>query len=150
MAKAKNTVPSKKTAAAAPEATVADPAAAAPEAPVADPAAAAPEDTVSDPAAAAPIPPASEVAPAPETTQEPAGAGQTQGEPEPEATELSSADKPDPVIGLRITSAREGFRRAGRAWSMQPTEIPLSELSDADVAALMSEAMLTVEEVVLA
>lgn len=56
---------------------------------------------------------------------------------------------PDPVIGLRVTAQTEGFRRAGRAWSRQPTEIPLDGLSDADVAALMGEPMLTVEDVVL-
>lgn len=77
-------------------------------------------------------PPATASAPAPETTQEHAGAGETQG-----------------FNGLRITAAREGFRRAGRAWSKQPTEIPLAGLSDADVAALKAEPMLTVEEVVL-
>jgi len=60
------------------------------------------------------------------------------------------ADKTtEPVIGLRITAAREGFRRTGRAWSKQATEIPLAGLSDADVTALMAEPMLTVEEIVL-
>lgn len=78
----------------------------------------------------------------------------------PEATEAANAaasipsgkNGPDPVIGLRITAAREGFRRAGRAWSRQPTDVPLDDLSDDQVKLLMAEAgrMLTVEEVVLA
>ena len=63
----------------------------------------------------------------------------------------SGKNGPDPVIGLRITAAREGFRRAGRAWSKQPTEIPLDGLSDAEIKLLKDEHghMLTVEEVVL-
>lgn len=76
---------------------------------------------------------------APDTTQEQAGAGSV----------LSGVSGPDPVIGLRISAKRDGFRRAGRAWSVQPTEIPLAGLSDADVAALKAEAMLTVEEITL-
>lgn len=76
-------------------------------------------------------PPAKASAPAPEESKQ-AGAGQTQG-----------------FNGLRITAQREGFRRAGRAWSKQPIEIPLAGLSDADIAALKAESMLTVEEVVL-
>lgn len=68
--------------------------------------------------------------PAPETTQEHAGAGS--------------------VKGLRITAKREGFRRAGHAWSVQPTEIPLDDLSDDQVAMLKAETtMLTVEEITL-
>jgi len=59
---------------------------------------------------------------------------------------LSGANGPDPVIGLRITAAREGFRRAGRAWSRQPTDVPLADLSDDQVAMLRAEPMLTVEE----
>lgn len=86
-------------------------------------------------------PPAKASAPAPDTTQKHAGAGETQA--------ASSDKSPGPVISLRITAAREGFRRAGRAWSKQPTEIPVAELSEADVAALMAESMLAVEEVVL-
>ena len=82
--------------------------------------------------------------PAPDTTQEQAGAGETQDPPI-----TSSGKEPDPVNGLRITAKREGFRRSGRAWSKQPTEIPLAGLSDADIAALKAESMLTVEEVVL-
>lgn len=63
----------------------------------------------------------------------------------------SSAGKPDPVIGLRITAKREGFRRAGQPWSVQPTEIPLDGLTDDQVKALMDEHghMLTVEEITL-
>lgn len=63
----------------------------------------------------------------------------------------SGKNGPDPVIGLRITAAHEGFRRAGRAWSKQPTDVPLDELSDGQVKLLLEEdgRMLTVEEVAL-
>ena len=68
--------------------------------------------------------PASTGAPAAEPTQEQAAAG-----------------------SLRITSAREGFRRAGRAWSATPTEVPLADLTAEQVAMLMAEPMLTVVDV---
>lgn len=55
--------------------------------------------------------------------------------------------EPDKAKALRITSAREGFRRAGRAWSTTPTEVPVSELTDEQVAMLMAEPMLTIEEI---
>ncbi len=64
-------------------------------------------------------------------------------------SESFRANGPDPVIGLRISAAREGFRRAGRAWSRQPTDVPLADLSDDQVAMLRAESLLTVEEIVL-
>lgn len=81
---------------------------------------------------------------APETTQEQAGAVQTQDEPI-----LSGAKGHDPVIGLRITAKREGFRRAGRGWSKQPTDVPLADLSGEEITMLKAESMLTVEEITL-
>lgn len=91
-------------------------------------------------------PPAKASAPAPKTTQQQAGAGETQDQPT-----LSGANGPDPVIGLRITAKTEGFRRAGRAWSKQPTDVPLADLGDDQVDLLREEhgRMLTVEEVVI-
>ena len=47
---------------------------------------------------------------------------------------------------LRVTAKRDGFRRAGRAWS-GTTEVPVSELTEDQVAALKAEPMLVVEEV---
>jgi hypothetical protein len=55
----------------------------------------------------------------------------------------------DPTPALRITSARDGFRRAGRAWSKAPTEIPLADLTDDQVDMLRAEPMLTVKEISL-
>lgn len=74
-------------------------------------------------------PPESTSPPAPETTQKHAGAGKANG--------------------LRITAKREGFRRAGRAWSMVPTEVLLADLNDDEIALLEAETMLTVEEIKL-
>lgn len=99
---------------------------------------AAPKDTppgAPDASATAPgtvdpsAPPASTPPPASETTQKQADAGK--------------------VNGLRVTAKREGFRRAGRAWSMSPTEVLLAELSDTEIALLKAETMLAVEEITL-
>lgn len=54
---------------------------------------------------------------------------------------------PDAATALSVTARRDGFRRAGRAWSVQPTTVPLAELSDDQVAQLRAEPMLTVEDV---
>lgn len=53
------------------------------------------------------------------------------------------------VFGLRITAKREGFRRAGRAWSKTPTEVPLADLEEYQANLLRAEHghMLTVEEI---
>lgn len=54
------------------------------------------------------------------------------------------------IPALRIVSAREGFRRANRAWTIQPFIVAVSEFSDEELAQLKSEAMLTVEETEIA
>ena len=46
---------------------------------------------------------------------------------------------------LRITAVREGFRRAGRAWSTTPTEVDATSFSAEQIAALNAEPMLVVE-----
>lgn len=45
---------------------------------------------------------------------------------------------------LIITSAREGFRRAGRAWSVAPTRVAMSDFTAEQLAQLAAEPMLTV------
>lgn len=77
-------------------------------------------------------PPAKASAPAPEQTQKLAGAGEMQG-----------------FNALRITAAREGFRRAGRAWSKTPVDVPLADLTDDQVALLRAESLLTVEDITI-
>lgn len=113
------------------------------------PAAAAAKDKSADPAAdpkaqsgAPDTPPAATASPGTENAS-------VSGADDAGATSSTKGKKKDPVIGLRITAAREGFRRAGRAWSKQPTVVPVADLTDAEVDALMAEPLLTVEEVVL-
>ncbi len=55
--------------------------------------------------------------------------------------------KKEPVKALSVASKDNGFRRAGRAWSAAATVVPLSELSDEQVAQLKAELLLTVTEV---
>lgn len=61
----------------------------------------------------------------------------------------TSGDQPM-VSALRIVSARDGFRRAHRAWSVAPTVVLLSELSEEDLADLKAEAMLSIEAIEIA
>lgn len=72
--------------------------------------------------------------PAPEITQEQAGAGET-GSASPA------------IAALIIASKREGFRRAGRPWSVAPTTVPLAELTDDQVEMLYAEPMLDITAV---
>ena len=47
---------------------------------------------------------------------------------------------------LKITAKRDGFRRAGRAWTGETT-VSADKFSDAQIAALKAEPNLVVEEV---
>lgn len=69
--------------------------------------------------------------------------------PKPAAADAAAdpAAAPAAAGSLRITSAREGFRRAGWKWSSQPTTVPLTEFTAEQIAMLKAEPMLTVEEV---
>lgn len=59
------------------------------------------------------------------------------------------AEKPKTrkVPGLRVQSAVAGFRRAGRAWPAAPTDVPVAELTKAQIAALKAEPRLVVTDV---
>ena len=62
------------------------------------------------------------------------------------------ADKPaaksnDKATHLAVRALRDGFRRAGRAWSKEETTVPLAELDEAQVAALEAEPLLVVKRV---
>lgn len=48
---------------------------------------------------------------------------------------------------LRISSKTDSLRRAGLAFTKEPTAIPLANLKKEQVAALKAERMLVVEEV---
>lgn len=75
--------------------------------------------------------PAGTSAPAPDTTQQQAGAGETQ------------ASEPT-IVALLVTSQVEGFRRAGRAWHKEQTRVEIADLSEQQVIALFEEPMLEV------
>lgn len=48
------------------------------------------------------------------------------------------------AVAVIVTSRREGFRRAGRAWSKTPTTVPIDELSEDDLQKLHAEPLLSV------
>lgn len=51
------------------------------------------------------------------------------------------------MIVLRITSRRDGFRRAGIVHPAVPVDHPIGELTEDQIEALRSERMLIVEEI---
>jgi hypothetical protein len=50
------------------------------------------------------------------------------------------------VAGLRISALADGFRRAGRAWTTEAVDVPVSEFTKDQVAALKAEPGLRVTE----
>lgn len=48
---------------------------------------------------------------------------------------------------LSVQSSREGFRRAGRAWSREATVVPLADLTEDQIEQLRNEPALTVVEI---
>ncbi len=67
-------------------------------------------------------------------------------EPKPEIRPEAEA-KPEAAVSvgrvLMVSSARDGFRRAGRAWSKQETAVPEGDLTPLEVQSIMEEPMLT-------
>lgn len=73
---------------------------------------------------------------------------ETQGGAAPEKAKDSAKPKPaKKVPGLRIKAKAKSFRRAGLAFGEQPIDVPLSELSKDQRAALKAEPMLVVEDI---
>lgn len=64
--------------------------------------------------------------------------------PAPEAPAPEEIKATALLVTVTVTAKREGFRRAGRAWSKQPTSVPLADLSADQVAMLRAEPMLDV------
>lgn len=81
-------------------------------------------------------------APAPETTQEHAGAGDAGAA----RSDAADAAEPTPatIVALIVTSKVEGFRRAGLAWGREATRVEVADLADDQVEALFAEPMLDV------
>jgi hypothetical protein len=51
------------------------------------------------------------------------------------------------VAGLRVSAKVAGFRRAGRAWSKDAQDVPVSGFTKEQIAQLKAEPMLSVVEV---
>ncbi len=104
------------------------------------------------PPAADPGKDANTAAAAPEqvnTPPAPPAADQNQDNTPPAAPNAPSAKKA-PVKALSVKSKVNGFRRAGRAWSTEATEVVLADLTADQVAQLKAEPLLTVTEIELA
>lgn len=65
-----------------------------------------------------------------------------------EQKKQDQAGKTKKVPGLRITTRRDGFRRAGRIWH-GTTEVPADEFSKDELKMLKDERLLTIEEIEL-
>jgi len=61
--------------------------------------------------------------------------------------EASAAAKA--IAGLKISSSKQGFRRAGFSFGKEPVEIPLSDLSKEQVNMLKNEPLLAVAEITI-
>ncbi len=78
----------------------------------------------------------------------PKAAEKPKAEPKPEAAAKPKPDpkpKTEPSVSrvLMVSSAQDGFRRAGRAWSKQVTAVPEGDLTPEEVRSIMEEPMLT-------
>lgn len=51
------------------------------------------------------------------------------------------------VAGLRVSAKAEGFRRGGRAWTVAPQEVPVSDFNKEQLAQLKSCPGMTVTEI---
>ncbi|WP_374342587.1 hypothetical protein [Azonexus sp.] len=70
-----------------------------------------------------------------------------QGAPAAFETELDVAQPvtPVPMITHLVVAARkDGFRRAGRAWTKAPTTVAIEEFSDEQIESLLEEPMLAI------
>lgn len=65
------------------------------------------------------------------------------------ATEPAPPKAAEPVIhaGLRITARREGFRRAGRAWSKSAIDVRVADFTLDQIEQLLAEPLLDVTEI---
>lgn len=51
------------------------------------------------------------------------------------------------IPGLRIAAKAAGFRRAGRAWRTEPTDVPAADFDQAQIDALRAEPGLVVSDI---
>lgn len=50
------------------------------------------------------------------------------------------------VPGLRVRALADGFRRAGRAWTKEPQDVPASDFTKPQVEQLRNEPQIVVED----
>lgn len=62
---------------------------------------------------------------------------------------MADAKTQKTIPGLRIVARTEGFRRAGRAWSIAPQDVATSEFGKEQLAKLRAETMLIVVDIEL-
>ena len=75
--------------------------------------------------------------PAPDTTQEQAGAGETQ--------DKQSTPTSEPVVThFHVAARTDGFRRCGRAWPAAGITIAVEDLAEGDIERLFAERELVV------
>ena len=62
-------------------------------------------------------------------------------------TKAETAKGGGKVPALRVTARRDTFRRAGYTFTGEPTDIPLADLTKANIAQLRGEKLLVVQDV---
>jgi sRNA-binding protein len=87
---------------------------------------------------------ANETKPAAKANETKPAAKANETKPAAKANETKPAAKKVPA--LKVSSLREGFRRAGRAWTREAQTVKVSELTKGQIAQLKSEPMLAVVE----
>lgn len=64
----------------------------------------------------------------------------------------SPSPAPAPAVAagrlLSVRAVREGFRRAGRAWSVEPVTVAAAEFTPEQLAQILAEPLLVVAEVI--
>lgn len=65
------------------------------------------------------------------------------------STTSFTGDAPGIPNGVRVVAKAQGFRRAGRAWPVAPTDVLFEDLGDDALAQLRAEPMLSVTEIVI-
>jgi len=76
-----------------------------------------------------------------------AGKGQGNANARAQRTSAGQTITPESTGGLEVTSTRDGFRRAGFAWSKKPTVVPCADLTQEQIDMLINEPALAVREV---
>ena len=79
-----------------------------------------------------------------------AGKNQGSGSKPAQPTSAGPTTPTESIAGLEVVSTREGFRRAGLAWSKQPTFVALADLTPEQIDQIKSEPALEVREIDLA